>query len=324
MAYFLGVDAGGTNTFAVIVNELGEVIGIGTGGNGNHQINLYIAEKSLHDAVNGAITNAKISRDELTFSYFGIAGADRPVDFQILTPIIDKLNLPNYEIACDTYIALRAGTDRSYGVVIICGTGVNCAGISTEQAMYQCGGFNYLHGDFGGGTGLANEVYRSVIRAWDGRGEQTVLTELLLEFLNYQTVDEMFHDYLDHKKSVPADVVKLLFIAAKAADKVAVDLLKLQGKELGLSARAVIKRLNLETETFDIVMGGSVLTRSGDELIERAINEITLPVAPRSRTVKLNTEPVVGALLLAMERANYPITEEVTRHLHGITEIKVG
>ena len=156
MAYFLGVDAGGTNTFAVIVNEFGEVIGIGTGGNGNHQINRDIAEKSLHDAVNGAITNAKISRDELTFSYFGIAGADRPVDFQILTPIINKLDLPNYEIACDTYIALRAGTDRSYGVVIICGTGVNCAGISTEQAMYQCGGFNYLHGDFGGGTGLAD------------------------------------------------------------------------------------------------------------------------------------------------------------------------
>lgn len=324
MAYFLGVDAGGTNTFAVIVNGLGKVVGIGTGGNGNHQINRQVAEKSLHDAVNGAIAQANISREELTFSYFGIAGADRPIDFEILRPMIDKLNLPNYEIDCDTYIALRAGTDRSYGVVVICGTGVNSAGIGTDQTTYQCGGFNYLHGDFGGGTGLANEVYRSVIRAWDGRGRQTVLTELLLEFLNYQTVDEMFHDFLDHKKSVPADVVKLLFVAAKKEDKVAIDLLKLQGKELGLSARAVIRRLQLEEESFDIVMAGSILTRSGDELIEQAINEITLPVAPNSRTVKLNTEPVVGALLLAMERANYPITEEINMHLNRITEIKVG
>lgn len=195
MTYFLGVDAGGTNTYAVIVDDVGKVIGVGISGNGNHQINRNVAEASLHEAVHQAIQQANISKESLTYSYFGIAGADRPIDLTVLTPMIDQLNLPRYEIACDTYIALRAGTDRSYGVVIICGTGVNCAGIGLDQTMYQCGGFNYLHGDFGGGSGLANEVYRSVIRAWDGRGEDTLLTSLLLDFLGYETVDQMFHDF---------------------------------------------------------------------------------------------------------------------------------
>lgn len=123
---------------------------------------------------------------------------------------------------------------------------------------------------------------------------------------------------------MPIDVVKLLFIAAKKGDRVAIDLLKFQGKELGLSARAVLKRLQLENEVVDIVMAGSVLTKSEDTIIEAAINEITLPIAPNSRTKKLKTEPVIGAILLAMERANYSITNDIMKHLHEITSIKVG
>lgn len=324
MQYFLGLDAGGTNTYAVIVDEKGNVLGQGIGGNGNHQIDYNIARKSIHLAVNEALKNANVSKDDLSFSYLGIAGADRPIDYAVLTPMIEELKLPRFEIVGDTYIALRAGTKNPYGVVIICGTGVNCAGVSIDGKQYQCGGFNYLHGDFGGGSGLAVEVYRSVIRAWDGRGKKTKLTSLLLNYLNYESVEEMFHDFLDNKYNVPPDCAKLLFEAAEENDEVAIEILTYQGRELGLSARAVIERLDLNRKVFDVVLAGSILTKGKNKkLISQIQKEIEIS-APNSRLIVLESEPVVGSLLLAMERSGITVSKEVYDKLHKIKEVKVG
>lgn len=324
LQYFLGVDAGGTNTIAIITNESGDVLGTGIGGNGNHQIDYVIARESIHRAVEEALKIAKLEKDDLTFSYFGLAGADRPVDFDILRPLIDELELPQYEIACDTYIALRAGVNQPFGVVIICGTGVNCSGIGIDGKQYQCGGFNYLHGDFGGGSGLAQEVYRSVIRAWDGRGQETILSSLLLDYLRYESVEEMFHDFLDHRYEVPADCAKLLFQAVQQGDKVAQEILIYQGKELGLSAKAVIERLQLHNENFDIVLAGSILTRSSDDIIMNEIRRVVEKVAPHCTLKILEAEPVVGSLLLAMEAAHVPVDEATYHKLHQIKKVKVG
>lgn len=323
MAYFLGMDAGGSKTFAVITDEKGQILGTGKSGNGNHQLGRVMAEKNIRAATDEALRAAGLVKEQIDFAWFGLAGADRETDFKILRPLIGRLNLPKHDISGDTIIALRAGTLNPYGVVIICGSGVNCAGLNTHGDLYQCGGFSYMHGDFGGGGGLAVEVYRSVIRAWDGRGEPTLLTSLLLDMLNYASVEEMFHDFLDHNKRVPHDATKLLFPAARQGDHVARHILEYQGKELGLSAKAVIHRLGMHEDQFDIVLAGSVLTRSDDEIIHKNIEQVVLPVAPRSTLKTLTVEPVVGALLLAMEKAGHPITADTYENLRGITDLGV-
>ncbi|WP_258168885.1 hypothetical protein [Paenibacillus sp. AR247] len=95
------------------------------------------------------------------------------------------------------------------------------------------------------------EVFRSVIRAWDGREQPTQLTELLLSLLGYDTVGEMFDDFYDNQRSVPIDAARLLFAAAAGQDAVALEILNRQGVELGKSAAAVIRRLGMENEAFD-------------------------------------------------------------------------
>lgn len=140
MKYYLGVDAGGSKTYAMIADEQGTVIGAGRGGNGNHQKNRGQAEDSLQQAVSEALKTAGLNKDRLEYSWFGLAGADREADFRILRPIISRLGLPRTEISCDTWNALRSGTEKSYGIVLICGSGVNCAGKNPAGTAYQCGG----------------------------------------------------------------------------------------------------------------------------------------------------------------------------------------
>lgn len=324
MSYFLGMDAGGSTTFAVITDEKGNIQGVGTSGNGNHQINRQVAEENILAATYDALLEANLTVADITFAWFGIAGGDREVDFVILRSIVGKLNFPAYDISGDTLIALRAGTTRPNGVVIICGTGVNCAGRNRLNEMYQCGGFGYSYGDFGGGSCLSVEVFRAVLREWDGRGEKTLLTNLVLEMLEYASVEEMYHAFLDDATPVPKDLTRLLFPAVEQGDQVAREILEYQGVELGLSTQAVINRLHMQDEEFDVVLAGSVVTRSGNNIIEDKVKTYASEVAPKVNIVRLTVEPVVGALLLAMESADRNISEDVYQAFSQITDIGVS
>ena len=316
MKYFLGVDAGGSKTYAMIANEQGVVIGVGKGGNGNHQNNREQAQNSLQQAVSGAIIASGLTKDQMEYSWFGLAGADRESDFRILRPIISRLGLPRTEISCDTWIALRSGTERNYGIVLICGSGVNCAGKNPRGVTYQCGGFGYRFGDYGGGYDLSIEVFRSVLRADDGREKETVLSERLIHLLGYSSVSELREDYLDHSRDLPPQIAELLFQAADEGDQVATLLLTKQGDELGLAAVSTIRHLAMEEDSFDIVLAGSLLTK-GDRsgIIRRAIEQRVKHSAPNGTLRTLTREPVVGAVVLAMESSGMRVNQEVLDRL---------
>ncbi|GGG01948.1 kinase [Paenibacillus albidus] len=316
MKYYLGVDAGGSKTYAMIANEQGQVIGVGRGGNGNHQKNREQAEDNLRQAVSEALMASGLTKDQLEYSWFGMAGADREADFRILRPIISRLSLPRTEISCDTWNALRSGTEEKYGVVLICGSGVNCAGKNPKGATYQCGGFGYRFGDFGGGYDLSVEVFRSVLRADDGRGSKTVLTERLTQLLGYSNVSELREDYLDHFRELPAHIAELLFQAAEEGDQVAAGLLIKQGDELGLAAAATIRQLAMKEDSFDIVLAGSLLTK-GDRsgIIRHAIEQRVKQSAPNGTLRILSREPVVGSVVLAMESSGMHVNHEVLDRL---------
>lgn len=320
MNYYLGIDGGGTKTYALLSDEHGNILGKGKSGNGNHQTGAVVAASSIREATFGALAEAGLELGDIKHAYLGLAGADREADYNILHPIIREIGFMSYTINCDTMIGLRAGTTRPNGVSLICGTGTNSAGRNLQGEHYQCGGFDYMYGDFGGGGSLNIEVFRSVIRAWDGREQPTLLTELLLQLLGYKDVSEMFNDYLDHWKKVPVHAARLLFEAAAEGDAVALEILHRQGVELGKSAAAVIHKLGMEQDIFDVVLAGSLLTRGDRGWIRGPIEKAVKAAAPQATVVTLTTEPVVGALWSAMEQDGLTLSSEVYEKMREFQE----
>ncbi|MBN2981411.1 N-acetylglucosamine kinase [Cohnella algarum] len=314
MNYYLGVDGGGSKTLAVVCDERGVILGRGHSGCGNHQSGTEPAKANIREAVEGALAQAGLKRGEIAFTVYGLAGADREADFRVLRPMLADLGLAAHDIVCDTVIGLRAGTRQPDGVVLVCGSGTNCYGINKRGESFQCGGFGYPYGDFGGGTDLAVEAFRSVIRAWEGRGEPTLLTEAVPASLGYASVEAMFHDFLDRDARIPRHLAKLLFEVADR-DEVARRILRRQGRELGLSAEATIRRLGMEGDAFDLVLVGSVLTRGESRFVAPYIEEVVLPTAPGCGLRVLTIEPVGGALLLAMERTGREVPAEAYDNL---------
>ncbi|WP_410769720.1 N-acetylglucosamine kinase [Fontibacillus sp. BL9] len=320
MEYYLGVDAGGSKTYCLIVNAKGETLGRGVAGNGNHQTNPLDAENNIALACLSALREAKLKRDEVTSAYFGLAGADREPDYRVLRPIIARLGFPRHAIACDTMIAMRAGTDRSYGAVVISGTGFNAAARNRAGEEVQYGGFGYLFGDGqGSGRDMANFVFRSAIRAWDGRGRPTLLHDMVLEATGFASVPDMLNAALDEGYAPPLHLAELMFRAAGQGDEVAVGILAEQGVELGNAAAALIKRLGMEQEQFDVVLGGSVLAKSVPGIMQDALAKRVLQTAPFARITRIAMEPVAGAVLSAMDQAGVQAGPVVMQNLKQVS-----
>ncbi|CAI6069709.1 N-acetylglucosamine kinase [Cohnella sp. JJ-181] len=314
MKYYLGVDGGGSKTLALVCNERGEIVGRGYGGCGNHQLGPEPAKANIRAAVDEALARANVSRGEVAYAVYGLAGADREADFRVLRPMMADLGLDAHDIVCDTVIGLRAGTRQPDGVVLVCGSGTNCYGVNKRGESFQCGGFGYEYGDFGGGGELAVEAFRTAIRAWEGRSEPTLLAEAVPAALGFPSVEAMFHDFLDRDARIPRDLVKLLFEVADR-DESARAILRRQGVELGLSAQATIRRLGMEADRFDVVLVGSVLTRGDSRYVVPYIEDAARAIAPRCSLRVLTIEPAGGALLLAMDRSGLEIPPEVYDNL---------
>ncbi|GKU80560.1 N-acetylglucosamine kinase [Paenibacillus sp. L3-i20] len=317
---FLGIDAGGSKTHALLVDEKGNVLGQGLSGNGNHQTAFKAARTNIESACNEALKSAGVSKEEVTYAYFGLAGADREPDYEILRPMVASLGYERYAISCDTMIGMRAGTHQSFGAVIISGTGFNAAARNAQGHELQYGGFGYMFGDgLGSGTDLAIHAFRAAIRSWERREEPTILKDLVPHKLGYKSVKEMYDDALDNGKQPPKDLAKLVFEAASQGDEVSIKILVEAGREHGNSVNALIKRLGMQNERFDVVLAGSVMSRGSSPHMVEAIEETVREVAPHASIVRLTIDPVIGAVMSAMDCAEITIDSETDAALRKIT-----
>ena len=320
MSLVLGVDAGATKTFALVADEDGHVLGFGQGGPGNHQVaGLEPALTEISRSSEEALAQAGAS-PPVDFGFFGLAGADLPVDYALLTPAVEEMGVARrVRIKNDTMVALRAGLKRSWGVAVICGTGFNAGGIGPDGQEIQLPGLGALSGDWGGGGDIAYEVIRLICRAWDGRGQPTILTEMALTALELPSVEELIAQlYQSQVEYYPGQfdqrrllaLVPLVFKAAYGGDQVAQELVVRVGAEVGTTANAIIKRLGLETTDVEVVLGGSVFKGKGPLLVD-TITQIVHRTAPKATIVLPEFEPVVGAVFLALENLGVEVSEAV-------------
>ncbi|MFA1819905.1 N-acetylglucosamine kinase [Virgibacillus oceani] len=300
MAYYLAVDGGGTKTVAIITDKEGVILGFGLTGNCNHQISREAAEFELKTATEEALKSAGIKQSMLFRSCFGLAGADTANDFKIIHTMLQNLGFDKYAIYNDGLIALRAADPAFAGITIICGTATNAIGRDREGNIYQVGGYGYAFGDFGGGHQLSKEIFRLVIRSTEGREPETLLTHLVLNKLGFKHMNAMYAYYLINKKSIPVHLTPLLFSAAEKGDEPASQLIERQAEELVLSTAALAEKMKLSSASFSLVLAGSVLTKSKNDLMYRAFLSKLGKTNLNAKVKLLKVEPVIGSSLLAI------------------------
>ncbi|HEY6802897.1 MAG TPA: BadF/BadG/BcrA/BcrD ATPase family protein [Pyrinomonadaceae bacterium] len=303
----VGVDGGGTKTEAVILDENLRVIGEGRSGPSNPlRVGLTSAAAAVQGAIDEACAAAKLRRTDLDAAEVGLAGARRSEIRERMREILLPLNIRNLEVVTDADIALHGATDGAPGLVVIAGTGSICCGVNARGKQICAGGWGPIAGDEGAGAWLARRALRAVAYASDGRGPETLLTELACNYFHVSVVDDLttaiYAPSITNERiaGFGKDVVE----AAKRKDEVAAEIVLEGATELGLAAVAVIKNLQMERERFQIAYVGGVF-RAGGDLILKPISAQVAKVAPRAYFEPPHFSPAVAAARMARERINH-------------------
>lgn len=313
--YFLGADVGSTKTHVAIADETGRVLSLIEGGAGNPDNVGYAGlQRTLELATQSALQQAGIMIDQIAGAGYGVSGLDYPRQKAPTVAAIRSIGLiAPLEAVNDALIGVVAGACDGWGIAVVSGTGCNCWGWDRKRRQGQVTGGGWQLGEYAGSIELATRAVQLVAYEWTRRGPATQLTPLLLKYLGETDVVEMLHGLTSDRLHIDAKVAPLIFEVAAQGDAVASDLIQWAGRELGELAKAVIRQLDFAALEFDVVLLGSMF--NGGPLLIEPLRDSIAELAPRAKLVRLQTLPVVGAVLLGMEQAQWRITPEIRAEL---------
>src|SRR5271156_3086075 len=120
MAYYLGIDGGGTKTRCLLADETTVLARAMTGGSNLVRLGEQQAREALQVAIRQACTTARISPHQVRAICIGAAGAARSeIAAKIrsfLKELIPEMPAGKIEIVGDTEVALHAAFGASPGV----------------------------------------------------------------------------------------------------------------------------------------------------------------------------------------------------------------
>ncbi len=298
--FLMGIDGGGSKTTALLADHEGRVLGRGTAGASNFQvIGHQAAEAALQAAMAAAWVAAGLVPEPLGGLCIGLAGVDRPGERELFAGWARKgHHQARIVIANDAELVLAAGTPAGWGLALICGTGSIVYGRSPAGRLMRAGGWGHLLGDEGSGYAIGLAGLRAVVRAYDGRGPATALTGAILAHWALgappDLVSRVYRE-LQGKQEIAALAAIVEDVAAEG-DAVAQAILAAAGRELGLAARAVVQRLELDGPV-PCALAGSVIVQG--RLVRREFEAAATRLGLALMPIINVPEPAVGAVRLA-------------------------
>jgi len=294
----VGIDAGGTKTVGLLADDEGRLLAEARAGGANLHTHGELEVEKVFDSVLEELTRGE-AVDALCL---GIAGVDRPEDEAVVRAILRRLgHRERVRVVNDATIALVAGAPERYGIVVLSGTGSIAYGVDRAGRSARSGGLGAILADEGSSYWLGHGALVAAVRAADGRGPATGLSDSVLADLGAASVSDLV-PLVYPAPGMPrhriAALAPLVERAAARGDAVACDLLDQAARELALAGRAVAERLRLEAP-FPVVLAGGTF-RACPDLVPRVSKGLGLAGA---QIRCLEAEPAWGAVALALDAA---------------------
>ncbi len=256
-----------------------------------------------------------------------MAGVDFPSEEQELQQAIEARGWAKQAmVGNDTFAVLRAGTERGWGVAVVCGTGINCVGVSADGRHARFPALGLITGDWGGGSDVGYAAIFAAARSEDGRGPQTTLERAVPAYFELETPVELAEAI--HHGEIPVRRVHELapvVFAEAAHDRVAAEIVERLAAEVATMARVALERLDLAAEPAEVLLGGGLL-QSGDGRVSAAVEAELREIAPNVSVSAASSPPIVGAALLGLDAVGAPVEaqQRVRRELEEAVAAERG
>lgn len=308
----LAVDSGNTKIDAALIAADGSLLGVASG----RGCSFGPGEQEQSMAALTAVLERVCERAGIRYGQrplagtasLCLAGADLPVDDRRLARALRPLHLGGRLVLHnDTFAVLRAGTTRSWGIGVVCGTGLNCSGIAPDGRTVRFWAMGELSGDPGGGGWMGLEALKAAIRARDLRDPPTRLADDVPAHFKLRTpfavMQAIYTGAIGYHRL--AELAPVVFKAAAAGDAVARRIGERQADEVAGMIVSAARRLHLVRSDVEVALGGAIM-RGGHRFLLDRINDRVHERVPAASIAPISSPPVVGAALIGLDLAGAP------------------
>ena len=212
-------------------------------------------------------------------------------DLELLaSAIYQRVSFDRLVIASDTKAA-SLSSDTHADLVIAVGTGIT-ASVNTGNKHFELSGLGYLIGDEGSGYWIGRSGLNAALKAVEGRGVKTNLTE---SALNLFKVDH--HNLADHIHQLPSPVTQIaafapyVVAAAESGDTQALSIIETAANEIVDLIKIAIERAEIKSVS---LVGGAI---PSGELLH---NKVTVECKNLNIAIlDSKSEPLAGARKIA-------------------------
>jgi glucosamine kinase len=310
VAYYLGIDGGGSKTTCVVGDESSILATVTVGASNITRVGEAGAREVLQQAIREACRAAGTNPQQVLRACIGAAGAGRSEIAATVRKIVREVVSGEIEVVGDMEVALAAAFGAGPGVIVIAGTGSIAFGRDPQGRTARAGGWGFAVSDEGSAHWIGRAAVSAALRAADQAGEERAeddpewpAARLFCELKTAWSVNSL--EQLARKANSDGDFAVLfpaVLAAAEGGDAVARQVNAQAAGELAQLAGIVLRRLfsgqhSSAPSAVPMAMAGGVF-RHAAMIRECFYNE----VRAASPDVVLNSEvvdPVHGALQMA-------------------------
>ncbi len=311
LAYVVGMDAGGTKTVAYLGDDQGKIIAKASGGAGNyHTAGKESVKETFQQLIHELCKEVEISAEEIEVISIGAAGVDRKEDKLVVKEIFTEAGFDCEKIISnDGRIALVGAQGKEEGIVTICGTGSIALGITDDGKLIRSGGWGHLIDDEGSGYYISAKALNAVVKDADGRGESTILTEKVLNFLDTSNPEKII-EFVYGEGVQKGDIAKIapLVFESAAEDKIAMRILDDAVDGLVQMAVALIQKGDYGSTKVPVALAGGVFDNV--DLIRDKFSDKLSKQGYNVEIINSKFDAAIGALIIAWNKAEIEYKED--------------
>jgi glucosamine kinase len=312
---YIGIDGGGTHSFAVAVDSTGRRLAAAKAGSLNFfGAGLPTARRHLKK-LSQSLEQQLPPKTQINRIVVGCAAL-----FSDATNAEKKnlcrgiLPLDRTRVISDCQTACFGATLGRPGVVIIAGTGSIVVAQNEDGQHQRVGGWGHILGDEGSAYWMAVEAVKSVIAAEEGLGSKTRLGHFVRQWFKVKKLTEVvpiIHGP-DFTKERFAMLASDLARKAGRRDAVFREICRRGGRALASQALTAVKLARVKTRPLPVYLVGGVLTNNA---LVRAGLVAALKNSCAVRIAKPSLPPLLGATAIALADARVELTAKVVANL---------
>jgi N-acetylglucosamine kinase-like BadF-type ATPase len=296
VAFFLGIDGGGTKTECVVGDD--ERV-LGRSVEGTIKIKKVAAEaagRALETAIETACKQAGITPGQIARTCIGLAGSSIPEVADWAYNVLKQLVSGEVLVVNDTLIAHQAAFNRAPGVLVIAGTGSNVLGTNEQGETARAGGWGPIISDEGSGFWIGRTAVAQVMRAHDA-GRPTELLNAVMRAWRLSSLEEVVSMANSNPPPDFASLLPEILHCADSGDALANEILTAAAHELVRLTRTVIRKLWPASGNVNVAVTGGVFVHSPQI---RQVFANSIKSERPGICVNLDpVHPVMGALAMA-------------------------